>query len=41
MYGNNKEFMDIFKEFCKMMGQNFEKRAKKEEEEKKEQVDPV
>ena len=30
MYGQNKEFMDIFKEFCKMMGQNFEDISKKE-----------
>ena len=33
MYGKNKEFMDIFQEFCKEMGQNFENIAAKKKEE--------
>lgn len=32
MYGGNQEFMEIFREFCKLMGQNFEDISKKEKE---------
>ena len=38
MYGKNKEFMDIFQEFCKEMGQNFENIAAKKKEEEQ---DPI
>ena len=34
LYGNNKEFMEMFREFCREMGQNFENLAEKEKEEK-------
>jgi hypothetical protein len=38
-YGNNKEFMELFTEFSKMMGGHFEDLAKKTQEPSKPQID--